>query len=219
MSEEINETGNVGEEVADTADVTETPVDTENSGDVTETNTETTENEQGVQETESTQTVDINAIKLPEGMSASDEDKKNVLATAERLGINTQEGLQGFVDWLAEAVEKNQTETATAEEQSKKEWETIKAGWKTSLESDADFGKDYDANMERANKAMQQFGGSELSQWLKDSDLAGHPALIKAFARVGKEIEDAKIVTGNRTSQSSMVQRDRYNQPMIKYKD
>ena len=218
MAEETTvDTGNtVAEESANEAPETAT-TDISNDGDVTETNTTTEEAQQGA-ETE-TVTLDFNNIKVPEGVSVSDEDRANFQQLVEKFGFKDQEGLQNFVDWVFKEAGETEAQMAAQEEQSKQQWEEIKSGWQTSLQGDAEFGKDYDMNIKRANDVMVKFGGSELSQWLKDSDLLGQPALLKTFARIGKEIEDARLIKGQSGIESQRVKRDRYNQPMLTYKD
>lgn len=195
----------------------EVAADISNDGGMTETNTTTEEVQQGA-ETEAV-ALDFNKIKVPEGVSVSDEDRANFQGLVEKFGFKDQEGLQNFVDWVFKEASDNEAQMAAQEEQSKKQWEEIKSGWQTSLQGDAEFGKDYDMNIKRANDVMTKFGGSELAQWLKDSDLAGQPALLKTFARLGKELEDARLVKGQSGIESSRVKRDRYNQPMLVYKD
>lgn len=167
--------------------------------------------------------LDIKSIKLPEGMSVSEEDESRLLETVKRFGIKDQESLQGFVDWALETVKENDAILAKQKEESEanaaKEWEDIKSGWRESLKGDADFGKEYDLNIKRANDTIDRFGGSELKSWLKDADLTEHPAVLKTFARIGKEIEDAKLIVGNKGIETTGVKRDRYNQPMLVYKD
>lgn len=195
----------------------EVAADISNDGGMTETNTTTEEVQQGA-DTEAV-ALDFNKIKVPEGVSVSDEDRANFQGLVEKFGFKNQEGLQNFVDWVFKEASDNEAQMAAQEEQSKKQWEEIKSGWQTSLQGDAEFGKDYDMNIKRANDVMTKFGGSELAQWLKDSDLTGQPALLKTFARLGKELEDARLVKGQSGIESSRVKRDRYNQPMLVYKD
>lgn len=161
----------------------------------------------------------FDTLKLPEGMSVSEEEKAQFMELAKKVGIKDADGLQGFADWALEMSKQAEADQAQAEENEKKEWEQIKSGWKESLQKDADFGKEYDENIKRANDAMIKFGGSELIDWLKSSDLTEHPALLKTFARIGKEIEDAKLLTGSSSVPTNKVKRDRYNNPLISYKE
>jgi hypothetical protein len=214
-----NQEHNVGSEVEATNTNTETQDD---GGKETETNTNT-ETEQPASEAVSNLGYDLNALKLPEGMSVSEEDKVNFAKTVEKIGFKDQDSVQKFVDWIYETSTDARENLKKAEEEkaeaAKKEWELVKSGWKDSLQGDVDFGKDYEANVKRANDTIVQFGGNELVKWLKDTDVLEHPLVMKTFARIGKEFEDAKLITGKASVESSKVKRDRYNQPMLVYKD
>lgn len=221
----VTDTGN---NVADGAveGVADATVNVGDNGATTDTNTEQVVEQQGAEETTATQgevELDFSSIKLPEGVSVSDEDRANFAETAKKFGFKNQEGLQNFVDWIYETAAQGQAQMQKHNEEqaaaSQKEWEEIKSGWKVSLEKDADFGKDYDMNIKRANDAMSRFGGSELTNWLKEADLIEHPALIKAFARIGKEVEDAKLLKGEKGVETSKRPVDRYNQPMFVYNE
>lgn len=201
----------------------------ENVGDngaTTETNTGHSAEQQGADGADVGQEVlalDYNAVKLPDGVSVSDEDRAKFIEAVDKFGFKNQEGLQNFVDWVFNTAAEGRAQMQKQSEEqalaSQREWDEIKSGWKTSLESDADFGKDYDMNIKRANDAITRFGGSELSSWLKDADLIGHPAILKTFARVGKEIEDARLLKGDKGVEISKRPVDRYNQPMFTYKE
>lgn len=224
MAEEtVANTGISGVNSGDNANAETTSVNVEGNGVQTETNTETQAVDKGVDTNEPTPAIDLSAIKLPAGMSVSDEDKAKFSTIVDKIGFKDQAALQAFVDWSIEtAVEENARKQKQADadaEASKKEWEEIKSGWKKSLESDADFGKEYDLNMKRANDAIVKFGGAELTTLLKDTDFAGHPVIIKTFARIGKEIEDARLLSGAKTVETNKRQVDRYNQPMLVYND
>ena len=220
MAEETVSTGDKADAVdvgsANTESVNKNITD---NGATTETNTTANEGEQSAEQEVATQALDYTAIKLPEGVSVSDEDRAKFIETVDKFGFKDQDSLQAFVDWMFAEAENNKTLMAQQKADADKKWEDIKSSWKTSLESDADFGKDYDMNIKRANDVITKFGGSELATWLKESDLAGQPALLKTFARIGKEIEDARLIKGQSGIEKSKVLRDRYNQPMLVYKE
>ena len=217
-------TDEAGNETTVTQEGVDTGVDnTNNSGNATDTTPESNEGTAPDTNTPDSGDVDsvlnFDALKLPEGMSVSEEEKAQFMELAKKVGIKDAEGLQGFADWALEMSNQAEADKTQAEENAKKEWEQIKSGWKESLQKDADFGKEYDENIKRANDAMIKFGGSELTDWLKSADLAEHPALLKTFARIGKEIEDAKLLTGSSSVSTNKVKRDRYNNPLISYKE
>ena len=221
----VTDTGN---NVADGAaeGAADATVNVGDNGATTDNNAGQPAEQQGAEGADANQVVsvlDYNAIKLPDGVSVSDEDRAKFAESAEKFGFKNQEGLQNFVDWVFATAEEGKAQMQKHNEEraaaSQKEWEEIKSGWKVSLEKDADFGKDYDMNIKRANDAMSRFGGSELTNWLKEADLIEHPALVKAFARIGKEVEDAKLLKGEKGAETSKRPVDRYNQPMFVYNE
>jgi hypothetical protein len=209
MDDTVAETGNVDVEASD---VKQEEVNATN--DVIE-NGETTDTKEEATPLE----LDFKTLKLPEGVSVSDAEGAKLLADVKEFGITTQEGLQKFTDWVFRMSAENDAVLAEQENKNKQEWEDIKSNWKETLQKDADFGKDYDANIKRANDAINRFGGSELNEWLDSSDLRDNPAIIKTFARIGKEFEDAKLLSGSPSIDAPRVKRDRYNQPMLTFKD
>ena len=209
MDNTVEETGNVDVEAPETKqEEVNTTDDVSNNGETTDTKEEVTISE-----------LDFKTLKLPDGISVSEADGAKLLADVKEFGITTQDGLQKFTDWVFRMSAENDAALAEQENKSKQEWEDIKSGWKESLQKDADFGKNYDANMKRASDAITKFGGSELNEWLDNSDLRDNPVIIKTFARIGKEFEDARLLSGSQSVDTPKVKRDRYNQPMLTFKD
>lgn len=54
----------------------------------------------------------------------------------------------------------------------------------------------YNANVETAKMAVREFGGDELINFLEESGLGDHPAMIKAFANAGKSLREDGFVGG-----------------------
>jgi len=51
-----------------------------------------------------------------------------------------------------------------------------------------EWGPNYDANLGRANRALQEYGGDALVEFLMSSGLGRHPLMVKAWAKVGNEL-------------------------------
>jgi len=49
-----------------------------------------------------------------------------------------------------------------------------------------DWGRSYDARLEDARRAVERLGGDTLKQVFNDSGLGDHPALVRAFADIGR---------------------------------
>ena len=59
-----------------------------------------------------------------------------------------------------------------------------------------EFGQAYDEKMDMAKKAAKQFGGDELMALLDSTGLGNEPALIKAFANIGKAVANDEVIGG-----------------------
>jgi hypothetical protein len=58
--------------------------------------------------------------------------------------------------------------------------------WAAALKTDPEIGgKNYDTNVKTAQRAMARFGSPELKTLLNQTGLGNHPALLRAFLKVG----------------------------------
>lgn len=61
----------------------------------------------------------------------------------------------------------------------------------------AQWGRTYDRNVTMASRAVEQFGGPELADYLDETGLGNDPRLIKAFAAIAAQVgEDSLIGDG-----------------------
>jgi hypothetical protein len=61
-----------------------------------------------------------------------------------------------------------------------------------------DWGASFDRNLDLANRAVRQFGGPDLVRALSAAGLGHHPAVVRAFARVGATLaEDSGLPGGS----------------------
>jgi hypothetical protein len=82
-----------------------------------------------------------------------------------------------------------------------KQLEAIQSDWKTQSEKDPELsgtdGKSLDANLAIAKKALDAFDNKgELSKLLADTGFGNHPAILRAFLKIGKQISPDSIVPG-----------------------
>lgn len=69
--------------------------------------------------------------------------------------------------------------------------------WQNSSRNDAEFGgKSFDANLEIAQKALNQWGGDKLINILNETGLGNHPEVIRFFYRAGKSISEDGFMRG-----------------------
>lgn len=106
---------------------------------------------------------------------------------AKELGLS-QESAQKLIDLQAkvELASAEATQAALVEQSQQ---------WAADTKADPEIGgANYDANVQTALKAVHAFASPELVQLLNDSGLGNHPAMVKAFLRIGKAISEDSIV-------------------------
>lgn len=110
---------------------------------------------------------------------------------ARELGL-TQEQADKLVEMHANSIQRGQ-------EAARENWTQQVEQWQTELREDPEFGKDFDANLKSAQKAVKDFGDPALLEALEETGMGNHPALVRTFAAIGKAISEDKIVMGNQS--------------------
>lgn len=62
-----------------------------------------------------------------------------------------------------------------------------------------EWGRDFEGNLEHAGRAVAAFGGQVLGDTLEQFGLSNHPAVIRAFARVGRSMGEDTMISGPMT--------------------
>jgi hypothetical protein len=62
-----------------------------------------------------------------------------------------------------------------------------------------EWGRDFEANLEHAVRAVVAFGGRELGDVLEQYGLSNHPAVVRAFARAGRTMGEDDMISGPMT--------------------
>jgi hypothetical protein len=69
--------------------------------------------------------------------------------------------------------------------------------WAKSVREDKEIGgANFDANVKIAQRAIARFGDAELKQVLDQYGVGNHPAVVRAFLKVGREIKEDNLETG-----------------------
>lgn len=140
-----------------------------------------------VHKTESEVPESYKEFTLPEGMEYDVEVADSFKAVAKELGLS-QEAAQKLVDY--------QTNIAKVQQDAHvKQMES----WRQ--ESEKSIGKD---GIEEANRALNQFASPEFVQYLNESGLGNHPAMIAAFKNVYEKIGESSFVDNNTSGQVSL---------------
>ncbi len=141
-------------------------------------------------------------FKLPEGAELDAELLGEFTPLLKEVGA-TQEQAQQLIDLQVKAIGK------IAEAQ-QKVWTDTQDKWKTSAETDTEYGKGkYDESVTLARKAVREIGGPELSKALNDTGMGNHPEFIRFFYRVGKAIGEDSFTVGNATQAAPKSQAER----------
>lgn len=132
-------------------------------------------------------------VKLPEGVELTEADEALIEAVKPLAHENNvpAEALNGFIAKFKEFEQQVVNEHEAALERQRDEAESaLKQEW----------GKDYDGNLNIANRAMKQLGGDDLVEFLnkaelKDGGLLGNsPHLVRLFAKLGRQMSEDGVI-------------------------
>lgn len=132
-------------------------------------------------------------FKAPEGAELDPKVMTEFEGVAKELGLS-QEKAQKVIDKVAPQI-------AAAQ---KAQLETIKSQWVESSRTDKEFGGEkLNENIAVAEKALNAFGTPALRTLLKDTGLANHPEIIRAFFKAGQKISGSNFVAGGGNSDAT----------------
>lgn len=124
-------------------------------------------------------------LQMPEGLELDKAAADEFTAIAKELKLD-QPTAQKLAD-VAAKMQQRQMETH----------QKLVETWVEQVKTDKDIGGDkLDENLGVARKALETFGTPELRDVLNATGFGNHPAIIKAFFKVGKAISEDRFVTG-----------------------
>jgi len=130
---------------------------------------------------------------LPEGVTIDDSTMGDLKSLSKELGLS-QEQAQKIADLGVQQNERWAQQQLEYAMQAREEWAT-------QVKADKELGGPaFDESIASASRAIKEFGSPELVNLLNETGLGNHPEVIRAFYKVGKMIEDDKIVPGGRNS-------------------
>lgn len=134
-----------------------------------------------------------------EGVELDAEALKDFEPVARELNL-TNEQAQKLVDAypkILAGVQQRQTEA----------WQAQTEQWAADVKADKEVGGDkLTANLSAAQRALDQFGTSELREYLDGTGLGNHPELVKTFIKVGKAMSEDGVITGKESGQRSAAE-------------
>jgi hypothetical protein len=141
------------------------------------------------------------ALKLPDGAQIEQAEVDEVLAMAKENSL-TQEQAQKILD-----ARLNSVDLFTKRIQEKHEIQVKQ--WASDIKSDKELGGDkYTETVSLARRALDKFASPDLKKILDDSGYGNHPELVRVFARVGKTLQDSKLVQapGSKAAKTSSLE-------------
>jgi len=128
-------------------------------------------------------------FKLPEGVELDKEQLEAFSPVAKELNL-TQEKAQQLVDFYTQALKGQFDKQGEA-------WKETTDKWVAATKNDKEFGGiDFDKNLGFARKAIDEFGSQELIEALNFSGMGNHPAVVRAFWKIGKAMAEDGFVSG-----------------------
>lgn len=158
---------------------------------------------------------DVAKLKLPEGVTVTDEQKAAFMKDAEALGIKDQESAQRFVDWVLDKASKAGDQLAKQQES---DIGNLEKQWSEEGKKDPVLGKDYDNNLTKAMETAGQVFSPRTLEFLKDTRFDKNPDFLKDMLRLNKERADAELISGKPAIPDQKVKRDSQGNPMLTFK-
>lgn len=122
---------------------------------------------------------------LPNGLGYDEDLEKDFKATAYSAGLNKKQA-----NALYEKYVKHQLDRYTAYETGKKQ-----AIAQAQADLQRELGGKYESSMRDAKIAVEKYADPEFKKFLDETGLGNHPAMIRAFMKIGAEVNgDTRIV-------------------------
>lgn len=126
---------------------------------------------------------------LPEGMEVDQALADKFEPIAKEAGLTNDQ-----VNKIAPVIAEHLQDMA---EKQTEAWQNTVEKWGEELKADPEFGgAKFNDNVEIAKKAINQFGGEELTKALEETGMGNHPALVKFAHAVGKAIGEDGFIDG-----------------------
>ena len=144
---------------------------------------------------------DFDDFALPDGMAVDPEASDRFKQIAKDLGLSQAEA-QRLVDFYCQNMGKVQTQLGQ---------QTLarQQGWQKQCRTDRELAANggFERNLAVAKKAVERFGGTNLSQALAETGAGSHPEVLRCFYRIGKALsEDGFIAPGGKRQKKSYAE-------------
>lgn len=141
-------------------------------------------------------------IEFPEG--ANPELVEAFKSVAKEIALDSAKA-QKIVDAYLQA-EKKVADALQAE------WLETHRRWEKEIRDDPEFGGSrFERNVNLANRALEQFGGQELIDFLREARLTNCPPLVRAFMRIGQALAPDSIAGSHGAPNSPDASKDPFD--------
>lgn len=141
-------------------------------------------------------------IEFPEG--ANPELVEAFKSVAKEIALDSAKA-QKIVDAFIQA-EKKVADALQAE------WLETHRRWEKEVREDPEFGGPrFERNVNLANRALEQFGGQELIDFLREARLTNCPPLVRAFMRIGQALAPDSIAGAHGAPNSPDASKDPFD--------
>lgn len=136
-----------------------------------------------------------------DGIKYNEDLEKFARSLFHRAGLNQSEAVMLFNGY-------NEFQLAAAEQMAEDDGAAME---KAKTELEAEWGSDYDANMDFANRSLELFFGKEARKLvLADGILVGsHPIFARGLAEIGRRIGEARLPIGEADDESRQTLEER----------
>lgn len=132
-------------------------------------------------------------LKLPDGVELDETGQaladafKEIAHGAHMSNEAYNQAVQKWQEFTDQAVNEMQAQMERQREEAESE---LRKEW----------GKDYDGNLNVANRAIKQFAGDEMVEFLNGTELkdggvlGNHPAMVRLFAKLGRQMSEDGVI-------------------------
>jgi hypothetical protein len=136
-------------------------------------------------------------LKLPEGTLLTQAEVDKIVSFAKDQGLS-QESAQKLVEREHEIL-------ANYKNNQEQQFEQMREQWFKQVEGDTELGGDnLKATAEMARRALDKFAPDSLKKFFAESPYGNHPDVIRMFSKIGKAMQDDKIVLAGTQSPPSL---------------
>ena len=134
--------------------------------------------------------VSYEAFKLPEGSSIDSDELQRATELFRASSLN-QEQAQKFIDL---ALSREQSAAAKGQ----RAFADLQHKWVSEIKADPDIGGErLQASLASASRAIDRLGVPGLREALNLTGAGNHPAVVKAFVRLGQMVAEDRFLPGN----------------------